>query len=358
MANSFLLNCIKRLREYGIGICMADQHISLLNNSVKGNVYTTIFFGQQSMVDIREIVRITGLSPQQADKLNKLPSGKAIFRIAARYPYSLFVKFPYIKPKYLTDTELDKINAVKIELKNISGKIKFKCKLEKSGIYDAHDISKNAKKLLLAVHNNPFETKTSLYKLAGLGIGGNGKRAADECIEKKLLLVLQPKIGKGCSQYLMMLEAGCRVIGKPYKPAYGRGAGPEHILYQNLIAKKFFELDPTIELFKNGKAIDLAFQIKARLICIEVQMSQSNAIKNIFDDFSIAHANGVIVVCPNKKTLSKVTNTVKYSDLPVDYKKKTHFLLISKLLELNSEKFQQHFFGPTRTIPKRVKHNH
>ena len=63
---SYIISCIRRLREYGEGIVLADQSISSLKDVVKSNVYTIISLSQSSQKDRREVSAVMGLNPQQS----------------------------------------------------------------------------------------------------------------------------------------------------------------------------------------------------------------------------------------------------------------------------------------------------
>ena len=59
---TYIISCIRRLREYGEGIVLADQSISSLKDVVKSNVYTIISLSQSSQKDRREVSAVMGLS--------------------------------------------------------------------------------------------------------------------------------------------------------------------------------------------------------------------------------------------------------------------------------------------------------
>ena len=81
---SFIISCIRRLREYGEGIVIADQSISSLKDTAKGNVYTILSLSQSGQKDKREAVNVLGLNSNQAEMINKLEPGEGIVRLVGR----------------------------------------------------------------------------------------------------------------------------------------------------------------------------------------------------------------------------------------------------------------------------------
>ena len=108
---SFVVSCIRRLREYGEGMVLADQCISSIKDIVKSNAYTIIGMSQSGQKDRREMINVLGLNSNQAQMVNFLDVGMGIIRLGGRYPFPQLIKFPLVKPKNLSDSKLDKINA-------------------------------------------------------------------------------------------------------------------------------------------------------------------------------------------------------------------------------------------------------
>ncbi len=121
---SFVISCIRRLREYGEGIVLADQCISTLKDVVKSNAYTIIGMSQIGQKDRREMISVLGLNPDQAQVVNLLDVGQGIIRLGGRYPFPQLIKFPLVKPKNISEKELDEINAQDQRIRDLLSRVK------------------------------------------------------------------------------------------------------------------------------------------------------------------------------------------------------------------------------------------
>ena len=191
------------------------------------------------------------------------------------------------------------------------------------------------KQFLMAVHNSQYKmTLTETCKSAGLP-AGTGSRIANGCVKENLVKIIQPPFGRGRPKYPVLLPDGYKALGVQEKKYFGKGAGHEHILYQHLIAELFSDYKPVIELFRNGKHIDVALETNEFLLAMEVAMSSVHEQENIEKDITLAKANVVIVACINDKILKDVQNIV--SQLPENIKNITEACLISLLLKKNPD---------------------
>ncbi len=125
ITESFIITCIRRLREYGEGIVIADQCLSSLREVVKSNVYTTLCLSQSGYKDIKEVIRIMGLNPEQAEIILRMKTGEGIIRKAGgRFPYPQLIKIPFVRPKNLSNREIDKLNEKNEVIQDLLQKVK------------------------------------------------------------------------------------------------------------------------------------------------------------------------------------------------------------------------------------------
>ena len=104
-------NTIRIAREYGEGFVLADQSINTLDDIIIANVETLLSMGLGSPIDIQKAAKSLGLNPEQIDLLIRLPVGNAIGRkFGGKFPYAVHLRFPYRKPIYINDEEIDRIN--------------------------------------------------------------------------------------------------------------------------------------------------------------------------------------------------------------------------------------------------------
>jgi hypothetical protein len=320
---SYLITCIRTLREYGEACVMANQGMSGLNSVVNSNVYTHVTLGQQGIPDLRDSKKLLGLNDQQADLLNRLPSGRAFIKLAARYPYPVLVRFPYVKPHYITDEDIDKMDR---ESQNPTSTI-------------AGSIADVDKKLLMAVYAHPFKKKTEIYQIANLS-AGTADRAVRRCVKNGWLTIVKPNLGKGRAQYLFLLPAAYEVLGVDPNELMGKGAGFEHSLYQHQIAERFSELSPVIEGNRNGKCMDVLLQIEDRLVAIEVAMTPGHEKANLELDLLKAGVDVVIVGCKNRLVLDKVSRII--DELPEEIAHRAKACLLSEILRMEPGQILQH----------------
>ena len=329
---TFLIRAIRRLREYGEGIVMADQSISSLNDVVKSNVYTMICLSQSGVKDIRESAESLGLDPMQASILRELEPGHGVIKLAGRYPKPVAVQFPFIEPEYISDEELDEINRDNKIIKTLKSKIMprhsetINITSEKS---EKKALSDNEKKFLITIFTNQFKkTLTEIYKLGGFS-AGTGSRLAERCEKKGLIKLIYTNLKAGRPRYPVLLPEAYNSMNLPEVNFYGKGAGLEHTLYQHLIAEHLGNYRPQIELDKKGKFIDIAIQTNGSLLAIEVAVTSVHEKENIEKDLA-AGAEFVVVACKSEKIKNEVHNII--GGMPDEVKSKTQALLVSELL--------------------------
>ena len=339
---TFLIRAMRRLREYGEGIVMADQSISSLNDIIKSNVYTTTCLNQSGVKDTRESAEILRLDPTQAEVLNQLEPGQAIIKLAGRYPKPFAVNFPFIEPEYISDEELDQLNEDNIILKDLLSKVKPR-KSEPMNIASSqpkqNELTDNEKQFLIAIYANQFrKTLTEIYEIAEFS-AGTGSRLANTCEKRGLIKIIQTTLKTGRPKYPVLLSEAYEMMNLPEKKYYGKGAGLEHILYQHLIADHFKSYNPKIELNGRDKFIDVAIQIDDFLLAIEVAVSSVHEKQNIEKDIYSAKAGSVIIACKNQKVLNEIQEIL--SEMENELKNKTQTFLVSGILNQEPDKLIQ-----------------
>jgi hypothetical protein len=335
MGESFIIACIRRLREYGHGIILADQSISSLKNVAKANCYTVVTLSQSSQKDIREVVNTLGLNPTQADFVNRIAVGQGIVRLAGRFPYPVLIDIPEIPPQFITDKEIDELNAIDPVVQKLLGKINRNAQQEAPLSVEKRksiEIRLNVKKYLMVLYmNHGSKTKTEISDLAGFS-RGTGSRIAKKAAILGLIRMVETKLGKGSPQYPILLPDGYKAVGLPEEPLSKRGGtGPEHSIYQHLINAHFSKqgLKATTEANIKGKNIDVALEGDFGLIAIEVAITASNEPTNVIKDLDVGAAY-VIEACRDKDVRNEVLESL--SEIPEEATKRVTVCLISELL--------------------------
>jgi len=191
-------------------------------------------------------------------------------------------------------------------------------------------VSDDEKECLWAIkkfqYKKPF---TEIQKSTGLP-AGTFSRIIKKCEKNGFIKIIKLPFGRGRPKYPILLPDGYKELGVQEKKFSGKG-GYEHVLYQSLIKEHLSDHKPSIELFRNGKHIDVAIETNEFLLAIEVAMTSVHEQENIEKDITLAKADFVIVTCINDKILKEVRNIV--SKLPKHMKNNTETCLISELLK-------------------------
>lgn len=192
-------------------------------------------------------------------------------------------------------------------------------------------VSSNEKEFLMAVYLNQYrKTLTEIHDIAGFS-ACKGTKIAKRLEGAGMIKIIEIVKGKGVSKFPILLEQAYKMLNIEQKSFYGKGAGYEHLVWQNLIADHFKEHKPEIELNKFGKFIDVAVEHDGRLIAIEVAMSSANEKTNIEKDIGIARSDLVIIGCKDKKVKEEVMNVI--TGMPEEMRNKTTVLLLSEVLK-------------------------
>lgn len=332
---SYIIGCVRRLREYGEGMLFADQAISSILDVVKANVYTTICMSQTSQRDRRECISVLGLNPQQAELTNYLETGQGIIRLAGRYPLPQLLDFPFIKPRNISEKELDEINAKDGRVRKLLSRVKVVNQKQGEQVVEEvseekaeKQIDEGVRRMLVDIADYFDETSTQRAKR--LGLSGSASDKVFKTIEREQLaevirLNLSGSRG-GMSKYYALTKKGYEAISeKPPKQSGGTGATHfflERYLEKHLSEKGFSDL----EIEKNiggvgGKRIDLWGKYDGLSVGIEICCSTMKT-EHINVQKDIDKCDALVVVAPDKKTKGKL-ETALYQKIEQDPKLKT-----------------------------------
>ena len=318
---SFVVSCIRRLREYGEGIILADQCISTIKDIVKSNVYTIIGMSQSGQKDRREMISVLGLNSDQAQMVNFLDVGQGIIRLAGRYPYPQLIKFPLVTPNNISESELDKINANDPRVRNLLAGIKHADDhqpTDRSTINLSHNPTskepepnqnkslERAKDLLRDIFNR-FDIAATA-RATDFGLSASVADKLFKYIEREQyvdVVKLNLVGGRGGTSkfYSLTNPKGYETISKtPPKTPGGTGATHffiQRYLQRHLTRKGFSDL--TIEKKIGGKCIDL-FGVYEGLkvgieVCVSTFQTEHNNVRKDHDKCDF-----IVIVTPDKKT--------------------------------------------------------
>ncbi len=319
---SFVVSCIRRLREYGEAMVLADQCISTIKDIIKSNIYTIIGMSQTGQKDRREMINVLGLNSNQAQMVNFLDVGQGIIRLAGRYPFPQLIIFPFVKPKNLSESKLDGINANDQRIKDLLNRVKpantFKNTfLEFSKSIPQYTITEEpesktdpmfekSKDMLLDIFNR-FDV-ASATRASDFGLSASAADKIFKYIERERLVdVIRLNLtgGRGgmSKYYSLTNPKGYEAVSKtPPKKSGGTGAMHfflERYLKKYLPGKGFSDLE--IEKNIGGKKIDLFGKYEELKIGIEICIS---TMRTEFINFQKNEnlCDVVIITTPDKKT--------------------------------------------------------
>lgn len=319
---SFIISCIRRLREYGEGMVMADQSISSLKETAKSNVYTILCLCQRGPKDRREAAGILGLNPQQAETTRGLEPGEGIVQLAGRFPYPLLLKFPYVKAKYISDKEIDRLNKNDEFIQSLIKDIKPRHKSEET-TKRKEEVDDKIKDVLLDIYYR-FDIASN-QRAKDLGLSAQSSVDIYKLIEKEqfadpIHINLSGQRG-GLSKYHLVTNRGANYIKKPPIERYSGGTGAKHIFLQKYLKKHlpdrgFKEIEIEKEL--SGKRIDLFCKYREQEIAIEICVSTiKTEYLNVKKDLD--KCDLLLILCPDKKTKDKLEKEL-YQKIPKDPK--------------------------------------
>lgn len=327
---SYVILCIRRLREYGEAIILADQCISSIKDVVKSNTYTIIGMSQTGQKDRREMVSVLGLSPDQAQAVHFLDVGQGIIRLGGRYPYPQLISFPLVKPENLSDRQLDKINSQDPRVHTLLSDVKSvhttdqeflspmnsipRYTSEKESI-QKHRMFKKSEGMLMDIYNRFDVSATQRAK--DLSLSASSADLIFKFIEgyqlvENFSLNLTGRRGGSCKFYSLSIPKGHDAIGKK-PPKRSGGTGAKHFFlercFQKYLPLKGFE---SVEIEKNinGKRVDVFGVYKSLKIGIEICCSTFRTEHQNF----LKDKDGcdlVVIAAPDRKTKAKLDKELK-----------------------------------------------
>ncbi|MDM8535867.1 hypothetical protein QUF70_03865 [Desulfobacterales bacterium HSG17] len=340
---SYIVRCIRRLREYGVGIVLADQCISTIIEIVKSNVFIIIGMLHTGQKDKREMKNVLGLNDIQAKMFELLDVGQGIIRVAGtRFPFPLLIKFPFVKPKNLSESKLDEINAKDPRIKNLLQRVKPVTAIQITNLESPQSIPQYTIDKKPEFKNDRMLEKSkdtlrdifkrfdiaSAARAADLGLSGSAADQIYKYIEQEEfadVIWFNPTGSRGGTSKFHCLSnpKGYEPIAET-QPKKSGGTGPMHFFLERYLAKHlptkgFSEL--LIEKNINGKRIDLFGKFAGLNIGIEICCT---TMKTEYLNFQKDRAlcDLVIITTPDRK-IKKRLETALYKKIKPTNKLKT-----------------------------------
>jgi len=259
---------LRQVREYGVGICLLDQHPSLISLPARGT-YTTIAFSLPAYEDVHAVDNSMALG-QDREYLSKLKVGQAIVHLRDRFMKPFLVQFPKAElGSYLPSRKPPVGNLPKSRV-----------------IYPGHRLlSQRAKALLLDIADNPITSTSQRYRQLSLN-PKQGNELRKELLAQRLIQHVDINTGKARIRLIqptqegkmLLREQGIRIVEHRRKGSlvhqYWCQKAKEHF------EKKGYGVLEEVEIGK-GKAVDLVAINDQERIAIEVETGKSDVVGNV-----------------------------------------------------------------------------
>ena len=263
---------LRQIREYGVSICLIDQHPSLISLPALGT-FCSICFSLRTEKDLK--VMASSLALDEPAYLNALRTGQAIVKLQDRFLKPFLVQFP----------------KAKVSVKNHRGYFAFSGPVlpEKSRIRvistPVKREDKDLKKLLVDIADHPLIRISKRYQQLGFN-PRKGNALKDSLLKKQLVVPVSIRTPKGRVKLFELTELGREYLKeKGIKVELGKRKGSLlHQFWNADIRKRYeeagFEVEEEYAVGK-GKAIDLVAKKAKERIAIEVETGRSDALANI-----------------------------------------------------------------------------
>jgi len=195
----------RELREFGVGLCLMDQHPSEISLTALGNTYTTACMNLKSATDVNVMAGAMLLDSDEKKVLGNMPVGKAVVKLQGRVPESFIIHVPLmqgIRKGVVTDETIQKRmkHAVLMESASVDEDAgvggEAEESSESSGADSVTGLSADAKRFLKDIEEYPDSGVAARYRRLGLS-GRVGDRLKKELIAKGLIEETDLRTDKG-----------------------------------------------------------------------------------------------------------------------------------------------------------------
>ena len=301
---------LRQIREFGVGICIIDQHPSLISLPALGT-YCTISFNLRLKQDRDAMASALLLEKEEERFLGKLPPRFAIVKIQDRYlqPFLLQTFFIH-KARKTSPSELKnrmaKLIPAPVDLKaeqdqSVLGKVKqaqkesspafsevFQVPQRKSKVVRAcRQIAKKRKKpllweevLLINIYQHPLMATMERYNALGLD-KHQGHRHRTSLLERDFIFIEPISTSSGRVKLMVPTEKGfqwLRKRGFSCKISDKEGGILHRYWIRRLMGrfrKESFKVETEVEI-GNQKTVDLVVSFNNRKVAVEVETGKNS----------------------------------------------------------------------------------
>ncbi len=313
-----LFQILPRLREFGIGLIVANQSPRGLDDrTVLSFSQTKILKNLVDAEDIACIGRSIGLKPDQMARCRNLQPNEAVVFISGRQPEPVLIQIP--------DCPLDK----KVDWNDLQRvmepRIKQVFTLEPSTPPSPPTVptaipialpspsNNEVMRCLMDVYNRPFLSKAD--RLANLfgSSASKQQRIAKACLDGGYVTEHEIHAGgrSGVMKLWQITCEGYRLLNLPPRPLPGKGdLAHQYLQYRVSEKVKEWGYKGEIEFCLNGKNVDVGIRTATGLIAIEVATTAGNEVNNVVTDLNAGFHH--VAILPTSDSLGKtIERTLK-----------------------------------------------
>ena len=328
------------IRDYSEGMLFALQEPSAASHSLLANSNVKIvgFLGEGS--DINAITDSLDLSDEERSAITKLERGEWLVKKAGMEPF-LMKGQDYPLEKEVTDEELkERMSPILSRLSETVVPASSESK-EETIKPQLPSLSEDGQSLLFNVNDHPFTGLSSRYRTLDFS-GRKAEAAKEELLRKGLVQEVDVVLGRHRPvRFLVITDLGLHYLRSSKKETklwdYVGHVSFEHRLYQVLIAYHFRNAGHQAFIEKDigeGRRLDVLILLNGEKIGVEVELSPSIDLKKILK--SMKELDKLIILCKDRETLNKVTQTIENVAYPSLRKKMELHVVNEYLANLNN----------------------
>lgn len=324
MGGLTLTTMVREAREFQLGIMCSCQVPEAISDTVK-NVYTRVLLSLPEGANLKNFAESMGLNKEQMESNFSLEPGQAVVRLAGRYDKPFLVQFnEYPLEKDVSNEE------IKEHMKPILERLDEELGLRQDEVTVVTEakpeekLSDDERRLFYNIYDDPFKNITERYK----GLRGFTAAKIMDLVKKferkGLIKAIEISEGKkgNVPKYIAFTKEGFKAIN--VEPNHKiDDSNFEHSFWQKKIYNHFgkeykAEEEKIVYYNEKEKRIDVGVEFDAKLIAIEVAMTDAYEKQNIIRDLG-AGCFFVIIGCKNDLVLNSVSKIIE----GIDEKKKS-----------------------------------
>jgi DNA-binding MarR family transcriptional regulator len=229
-----ITSIISLVREFGVGIVVADQDPWIVSQSLLDNSGTKLCLPLGSGKAVREMAYAMGLTPEQRDFLHRLQVGQACVRVAGAEPFLIVI------PEVAIDKNV-RDDEVRARAERLLGELGVQPRVQMDASESDEGLDNRASRMLEHIALHPLLSVTERFVALGLSAWA-GERALDELIKAGLVTPATIHRGGrgGRAKYLELTPKARQLLQEDGVEMQWQGRGGiKHLYWQHRICESF-----------------------------------------------------------------------------------------------------------------------